>query len=330
MTPFDNPNDAKQLDKHGNLRHLLTIDGLTTQHLIDLLDKAETFFEPASQRIRQVDTLKEATVANLFFEPSTRTRSTFELAAKKLSAHVLNLPIQHSATKKGESLRDTVRNLKAMQCQIMVVRHALSGAAHFIASQVEESCIVVNAGDGWHAHPTQALLDMYTIRKHRGDFKDLCVAIVGDVLHSRVARSQIHALNLLRTGEIRVIGPNTLLPTDIAQMGVKVFNNLADGLESVDVIMMLRLQSERMGAGLLPKGNAYYRSYGLTPESLAHAKPNALIIHPGPINRGVEIHSDIADSPNAVILDQVTNGIAIRMAVLSTLIENRRHNEANS
>lgn len=330
MIPLANPSYTAQLDSKGQLRHLLAIDGLKEQHLLALLDKAETFFDPTTQQIRQLDTLNQITVANLFFEPSTRTRSTFELAAKKLSAHVLNLPIAHSATKKGESLRDTVRNLKAMQCQVLVVRHALSGAAHFIASQVEESCTVVNAGDGWHAHPTQALLDMYTIRKHRGDFKNLCVAIVGDVLHSRVARSQIHALNLLRTGEIRVIGPKTLLPAHIDQMGVKVFNNLAEGLQSVDVVMMLRLQSERMGSGLLPKGNAYYRSYGLTPESLAHANKNALIIHPGPINRGVEIHSDIADSPNAVILDQVTNGIAVRMAVLSTLVQNREKNEAFS
>lgn len=311
-----------QLDAQGHLRHLLTIDGLTQNHIIAMLDKADTFFHPQSHHIQQQALLDNITVANLFFEPSTRTRSTFELAAKKLSAQVLNLPIAHSSTSKGESLRDTVRNINAMQCQILVVRHALSGAAHFIASQVQDPCCVINAGDGWHAHPTQALLDMYTIRKHRGDFKNLCVAIVGDVLHSRVARSQIHALNLLRTGEIRVIGPKTLLPTGLSQMGVHVTHSLSEGLKGVDVIMMLRLQSERMQSGLLPGGDAYYRLYGLTPESLSHANPNALIIHPGPLNRGVEIHSDIADSPNAVILDQVTNGIAVRMAVMSELVKN--------
>lgn len=328
MMQSANPCYAPQLDAHGQLRHLLTIDGLTPQHLTDLLDKAETFFDPNTQQIKQNNALQQMTVANLFFEPSTRTRSTFELAAKKLSAHVLNLPIAHSATKKGESLRDTVRNLKAMQCQILVVRHGSSGAAQFIASQVDASCTVINAGDGWHAHPTQALLDMYTIRKHRGDFKNLTVAIVGDVLHSRVARSQIHALHLLRAGEIRVISPKSLLPPHLNQMGVNVFHDLETGLNNVDVIMMLRLQSERMETGLLPPGNAYYRSYGLTPQSLHHAKNDALIIHPGPINRGVEIHSDIADSPNAVILDQVTNGIAVRMAVMSTLVNNLQKRQA--
>lgn len=312
---------SPQLDEEGHLRHLLTIDGLTQHHILALLDKAETYFDPHTHQIQQQSTLQHMTVTNLFFEPSTRTRSTFELAAKKLSAHVLNLPIAHSSATKGESLRDTVRNLKAMQCQIFVVRHALSGAAHFIASQLGDECCVINAGDGWHAHPTQALLDMYTIRKHRGDFSKLCVAIVGDVLHSRVARSQIHALNLLRTGEIRVIGPKTLLPTQLNHMGVSVYHDLATGLKGVDVIMMLRLQTERMQAGLLPQGNAYYRLYGLTPESLSNANANALIIHPGPINRGIEIHSDIADSPNAVILDQVTNGIAVRMAVMATLAQ---------
>ncbi len=314
---------SPQLDKNNRLRHLLTIDGLTREHIVEILDKAEGFFIPKSGQIIQTDTLQGKTIANLFFEPSTRTRSTFQLAAQNLSASVLNLNISHSSTSKGESLRDTVLNLQAMQCQLFVIRHGSSGAAHFVAQQVNPFVAVINAGDGCHAHPTQALLDMFTIRKHRGDFQKLRVAIVGDILHSRVARSQIHALQLMRAGEIRAIGPKTLLPAHLEQLGVKVFHDLSQGLQGVDVIMMLRLQTERMQKGLLPKGNSYYRLYGLTSETLAMANPNALIIHPGPVNRGVEIQSDIADSPNAVILDQVTNGIAIRMAVMSLLMENR-------
>lgn len=312
---------STQFDKKGRLRHLLTIEGLQQEHIIEILNRAENFFT-SSGEIVQTPQLNGKIVANLFYEPSTRTRSTFELAAKKLSASVLNLNISHSSISKGESLRDTVRNLQAMQCQLFVIRHGSSGAAHFISQHVDPHVRIINAGDGRHAHPTQALLDMFTIRKHRGDLSKLRVAIVGDILHSRVARSQIHALRLMRASEIRVIGPKTLLPTFIEDLGVKVFHCLSEGLKDVDIIIMLRLQTERMQKGLLPKGNAYYRLYGLTTESLAMANPNALIIHPGPINRGVEIQSDIADSPNAVILDQVTNGIAVRMAVMSLLMEN--------
>jgi aspartate carbamoyltransferase catalytic subunit len=313
-----------QYDKNGNLRHLLTTDGLRQEDIVNILDRAEQFFSPDHQEIIDTDHLHGKTVANLFYEPSTRTQSTFELAAKKLSANVLNLQIAHSSTSKGESFLDTVKNLQAMQCQLFVIRHSASGAAHFIASQVEPKVAVINAGDGCHAHPTQALLDMFTIRRYRPDFKKLTVAIIGDVLHSRVARSQIHALHTLRVGEIRVIGPKTLIPVNIEQCGVHVFHDLAQGLQGVDVIMMLRLQKERMEDGLLPAGDTYYRMYGLTTETLALANPDALIIHPGPINRGVEIQSEIADSPNAVILAQVTNGIAVRMAVMSILMENAR------
>lgn len=313
----------QQLDKDGRLRHLLTIESLTAAHILAILDKAESYFTPQGE-ILQAQTLKDKTVANLFFEPSTRTRSTFELAAKKLCANVLNLDIAHSSASKGESLRDTVRNLEAMQCELFVIRHQQNGAAHFVAKHVKPGIAIINAGDGCHAHPTQALLDMYTIRKHRGNIANLKVAIVGDILHSRVARSQIHALNILRAQEIRVIGPKTLLPSHLDKLGVHVFHDLKQGLADVDVIIMLRLQLERMQQRLLPKGNAYFRSYGLTEEKLKLAKENALIIHPGPINRGVEIESDIADGPNAVILDQVTNGIAVRMAVMSMLIENSR------
>ena len=314
-----------QFDKDGKLRHLLSMDGLKEKHIIDILDRAEQYFSPNTKEILQSDHLQGKTVANLFFEPSTRTRSTFELAAQKLSATVLNLNISQSSATKGESFYDTVRNLQAMQCDLFVIRHQTSGASHFIAKQIPSGISIINAGDGCHAHPTQALLDMFTLRKHRGNFQNLCVAIVGDILHSRVARSQIHALHALKTAEIRVIGPKTLLPPLIEQMGVRVFHNMREGLKGVDVIMMLRLQKERMEEGLLPPGNAYYREYGLTTETLAIANSNALIIHPGPINRGVEIQSDIADSPNAVILDQVTNGIAVRMAVMSLLMENSKN-----
>lgn len=308
-----------QFSESGRLKHLLSIEGLSKTEILDILDLAESYFDPGSHQIRQCSDLSGTTIANLFFEPSTRTRSTFELAGRKLSADILNLNVQQSATSKGESLRDTVRNIEAMQCKILIIRHQQSGASHFVAQHVQPDVSVINAGDGWHAHPTQALLDMYTIRKHRGDVNQLNVAIIGDVKHSRVARSQIHALHLLGAREIRVIAPKTLLPTHTDSLGVNVYHDLKSGLKDIDVIMMLRLQKERMQSGLLPNGDAYYRMYGLTGESLEYAHPNALIVHPGPINRGVEIQSDIADSPRAAILDQVTNGVAIRMAVMSLL-----------
>lgn len=308
-----------QYAQSGVLKHLLSIEALKKSQILQILDLAQEYFDPNTKRIVQSDCLKGKTVANLFFENSTRTRSTFELAAKRLSASVLNLNVQQSATAKGESLRDTVRNIEAMQCHIMVIRHHLSGAAHFVARHVMPSVSVINAGDGCHEHPTQALLDMFTIRKHRGDFHKLTVAIIGDIKHSRVARSQIHALHLLGAKEIRLIGPKTLMPACPESLGVNVYYDLKQGLKDVDVIMMLRLQTERMTQGLIPEGGVYYRQYGLTEESLKNAHPNALIVHPGPINRGVEIQSDIADSPNAVILDQVTNGVAVRMAVMTIL-----------
>lgn len=308
-----------QLNRSGQLKHLLSIEGLNKQHILQILDLAAEFFEPSNKRIIQSDRLSGKTIANLFFENSTRTRSTFELAGKRLSANILNLNVQQSATSKGESLRDTVRNIEAMQCHQIVIRHKTSGAAYFVAQHVSPGVSVINAGDGCHEHPTQALLDMFTIRKHCGDFHNLSVAIVGDVKHSRVARSQIHALHLLGVKEIRVIGPRTLMPTAPESLGVNVHYDMQSGLKDVDVIMMLRLQTERMTQGLLPEGNAYYRMYGLTQERLALCKDEALIVHPGPINRGVEIQSDIADSPRAVILDQVTNGVAVRMAVMSIL-----------
>jgi aspartate carbamoyltransferase catalytic subunit len=261
-------------------------------------------------------------VFNLFFEPSTRTRTTFEIAAKRLSADVINLNVATSSQTKGETLLDTVANLAAMNADMFVVRHASSGAPHLIARHMGPEIHVINAGDGRHAHPTQGLLDVYTIRHYKEDFTRLTVAVVGDVLHSRVARSEIHALTTLGVPEVRVIGPRTLIPRDIEKLGVRVFHDMDRGLDGVDVVMMLRLQNERMNGALLPSANEYFRSYGLTPERLGKAKPGALVMHPGPMNRGVEIDSAVADGPQSVILHQVTFGIAVRMAVMAILAGN--------
>ena len=307
-----------QLDKNGQLKHFLTIEGLSTDLLTSILDTAESFANINEQSVKKVPLLRGKTIANLFFEASTRTRNTFELAAKRLSADVLNVNISTSATSKGETLMDTLQNLQAMQCDMFVVRHNASGAAHYIANRVAPGISVINAGDGSHSHPTQGMLDMFTIRRNKGaDFGRLRVAIVGDVLHSRVARSQIHALNILNTGNVRVIAPKTLLPVGIEDMGVEVFNNMEEGIRDADVVIMLRLQKERMQGALLPSEQEYYQMYGLTEERLSLAKPDAIVMHPGPINRGVEIESSVADGPQSVILDQVTNGISVRMAVMS-------------
>lgn len=309
-----------QLDHQGRLRHFLDIEGLPRSILTEILDTADHFRGIGDAEVKKVPLLRGRTVANLFFENSTRTRATFELAAKRLSADVLNLDINTSSAAKGESLMDTLVNLEAMQADAFVVRHGDSGAAHFIASQITPNVAIINAGDGRHAHPTQAMLDMLTIRRHKGDFANLRVAIVGDILHSRVARSQILALNTLGAAEVRVVAPQTLLPVGIETLGCRVFTELEAGLKDVDVVIMLRLQKERMDGALLPSESEYYRRYGLTRESLAHAHPEAVVMHPGPINRGVEIESAVADGPRSLILDQVTNGIAVRMAVLSMAV----------
>lgn len=316
-----------QLDSNGNLKHFLTIEGLGSNILTQILDTAESF-AGVNESVKKVPLLRGKTIANIFFEASTRTRTTFELAAKRLSADVLNINISTSATSKGESLLDTLRNLEAMQCDMFIVRHADSGTAHFIANHVAPHISVLNAGDGRHAHPTQAMLDMFTIRRNKGaDFGGLRVAIVGDILHSRVARSQIHALNTLNTGDLRVVAPKTLIPKDIEQMGVSVFHDLSKGIKDADVVIMLRLQKERMQGALLPSEQEYYRLYGLTEERLSVAKPDAIVMHPGPINRGVEIDSNVADGSRSVILSQVTYGIAVRMAVMSMTLGSHRNNE---
>jgi aspartate carbamoyltransferase catalytic subunit len=309
-----------QFDKTGKLRHFLTIEDLPRQTLIDILDTAENFSTVGTQQAKKVPLLRGKTIVNLFFEGSTRTRTTFELAAKRLSADVLNININTSSASKGESLLDMLRNLEAMHTDMFVVRHGQSGAAHFIAEHVAPHISVINAGDGSHAHPTQGMLDMFTIRRHKKDFFNLRVAIVGDIMHSRVARSQIHALNRLGVPEIRVVGPHTLIPRDAGALGVHVYHNMREGIKDVDVIIMLRLQRERMQGAMLPSEAEYFSQYGLTEEKLALANPDAIVMHPGPINRGVEIESAVADGPQSVILEQVTNGLAVRMAVMSMVI----------
>jgi aspartate carbamoyltransferase catalytic subunit len=316
MFNFPDPQSV-QLTADGQLKHFLSIEGLPESLLLELLDTADSFVDMTEQQVKKVPLLRGKTVANLFFENSTRTLSTFELAAKRLSADVLNLNINTSSTKKGETLKDTLMTLEAMHTDMFVVRHADSGAAHFIASQVTPNVAIINAGDGRHAHPTQAMLDMMTIRRHKGGFKNLKVAIVGDILHSRVARSQIHALRILGVPEIRLIAPRTLLPRNVETLGVRIYNDMTDGLRDVDVVIMLRLQKERMTSALLPSESEFYKLYGLNDEKLAYAHPDAIVMHPGPINRGVEISSAVADGPKSVILNQVTNGIAVRMAVMS-------------
>ena len=312
-----------QLNEHGELQHLLSIEGLPREVIERILDTAVPFTAMSEREVKKVPLLRGKSVFNLFFENSTRTRTTFEIAAKRLSADVINLNINTSSAAKGETLLDTIDNLAAMQADMFVVRHAASGAPYLIAQHLAATgrrhIHVVNAGDGRHAHPTQGLLDMYTIRHYKKDFSQLTVAIVGDVLHSRVARSQIHGLTTLGVPEVRVIAPRTLLPTGVERMGVRVFNDMREGLRGVDVVMMLRLQNERMQGALLPSPQEYFKSYGLTPEKLALAKPDAIVMHPGPMNRGVEIDSSVADGEQAVILPQVSFGIAVRMAVMAML-----------
>ena len=319
-----------QLDEHGQLKHFLSIEGLSAALLTKILDTAETFIGVNHKASKKVPLLRGKTVANLFFETSTRTRTTFELAAKRLSADVLNINLSTSATSKGESLLDTLRNLEAMQCDMFVVRHQDSGAAHFIAENVAPHVNIINAGDGRHSHPTQAMLDMFTIRHFKQDFTKLRVAIVGDISHSRVARSQIHALKTLGTKEVRVVSTKTLLPAEINKLGVTICSNLDNALEGVDVVIMLRLQTERMKGALLPSADEYYARFGLSTERLKLAANDAIVMHPGPTNRGVEIEGLVADGEQSVILQQVTFGIAVRMAVMSLAISSTEQSLAKA
>ncbi len=314
---------TNQLNRDGNLTHLLTLEGMPKEQILYILDTAKQFVSITSpnREVKKVPLLRGKSVFNLFFENSTRTRTTFEIAANRLSADIINLDIPTSSTSKGESLMDTIDNLVAMQADIFVVRHNISKAPIEIANHVPEHVHVINAGDGSHQHPTQGLLDAYTMRHFKQDFSKLKVAIIGDILHSRVAKSNIHALTTLGCHDIRAIGPESLLPSDLAKdlsaLGVKIFHKVEDGIKDADVVMTLRIQKERMDQGQVPEGADFFSQYGLNAERLALAKSDAIVMHPGPMNRGVEIESSIADGKQSVILNQVTFGIAIRMAVMS-------------
>ena len=300
-------------------RHLLGMEGLSRLDILHLLELAEEAVEVSRQVEKKKTTLNGRTQINLFFEASTRTQSSFELAGKRLGADVMNMSVATSSVRKGETLIDTAMTLNAMRPDIIVVRHAQAGACHLLARKVD--CAVVNAGDGAHEHPTQALLDALTIRRAKGRIEGLNVAICGDILHSRVARSNIISLSALGA-RVRVVGPSTLMPTGIERIGVEVFNNMREGLRDVDIVMMLRLQRERMQGAFIPSTREYYRFFGLDAEKLAWARPDALVMHPGPMNRGVEIDSGVADSDQSLIREQVEMGVAVRMAVLEALARN--------
>lgn len=310
-----------ELTCDGGICHFLGVEGLSRIQLENIIQKAMGYFDNTG-RLTNTTELAGKTVMNLFFENSTRTRTTFEAAQKRLGANVLNLDIARSSTNKGETLRDTLWNLEAMSADMFVVRHFASGAAHFMATEVTPNVAIINAGDGWHAHPTQAMLDMLTIyREAPKPFDELSVAIIGDIKHSRVARSDISALQTLGVKDTRVIAPKTLLPKGISRYGVSVFENIDKGVADVDVIIGLRIQNERIGSPLLPSTSEYFKMYGITENRLKLAKPNALVMHPGPMNRGVEIASGVADGKQSVILKQVNNGIAVRMAVMAMAIK---------
>ncbi len=297
-------------------KDLLSIASLSPEEIAMILEASEPFKEVSGREIKKVPALRGKTVVNLFFEPSTRTRTSFELAAKRLSADVINFSPESSSVVKGETLLDTARNIEAMQADIIVLRHSSSGAADVLAKAVRSS--VINAGDGWHEHPTQALLDIFTIKEKKGTLRGLTVALVGDVAHSRVARSNIHALTKMGAA-VRIVGPLTMIPPFIHRMGAKVFSNFDAALPGVDVIIMLRLQLERQGRSLFPSIREYAKLYGLTPERVQRTGTDVLIMHPGPINRGVEISHEVADSCQAAILDQVSNGVAVRMGLMYLL-----------
>jgi aspartate carbamoyltransferase catalytic subunit len=295
------------------VRHLLGIEGLSKQYALQILDTARAFWEMNRRPVKKAPTLRGKTVINVFFENSTRTRTSFELAGKRLSADVVNISVATSSAKKGETLRDTVSTLDAMGPDIVVIRHAASGAPHYLARRIKAA--VINAGDGLHEHPTQALLDAFTIRQHKGSFEGLEVLICGDIAHSRVARSNILLLNLLGA-RVRVTGPRTLLPRDVESLGVRVYHDFSTALDGADVVMTLRIQQERLLNALIPNTREYSRLFGLDARRLALAAKDAIVMHPGPLNRGVEISDEVADGPQSVVLNQVESGVAVRMAVL--------------
>ena len=309
-----------QLDARGKLRHLLTLDGLSARDVTALLDRADAMREKTDNGAKPLDLLHGRTVINLFFEPSTRTRTSFDLAAKRLGANVINFDIASSSTTKGETLLDTVHTIEAMHCDAFVVRHKESGTPEFIAKHLRSDARVLNAGDGNHAHPTQGLLDALTLRRHRPDFSALTVVICGDIRHSRVARSDVHALSALGAKEIRLCSPPELAPATTDFPHCRIFHNFDQAIAGVDVAIMLRLQRERMQAASIPSEADYFARFGLSEERLRRAAPGCLVMHPGPMNRGVEIQSEVADGPRSLVLEQVANGVFVRMAVLLELL----------
>ena len=315
MKPHTISNDA-QLNSNGRLIHLLGLEGLPKNQIEKILNVADDLID-SKGNLQKSKILRDMSVANLFFEPSTRTRNTFEIAAKRTSAKTINVDLANSATKKNETLMDTMHTLKAMQIDMFVIRHKQNGLPHRVAENID-GVAILNAGDGINAHPTQALLDMLTIRQHKKSFDNLSVAIVGDIRHSRVARSGIQAMRTLGTTDIRIIAPETLHYKEETP-GLERFDSLDKGIEGADVIISLRLQKERMIAADIPDEQTYFDGFGLTSENLKLAKPDAIVMHPGPVNRGIELSSEVADGPQSVILQQVTNGIAVRMAVMEIL-----------
>ena len=315
MKPHAISNGA-QLNSDGRLIHLLGLEGLPKNQIEKILSVADDLLDQKF-KLQKSKILRDMSVANLFFEPSTRTRNTFEIAAKRTSAKTINVDLANSATKKNETLMDTMHTLKAMQIDMFVIRHQQNGLPHRVAENLE-GVSIINAGDGINAHPTQALLDMLTIRQHKKSFDSLSVEIVGDIRHSRVARSDIQAMKTLGTTDIRLIAPDTLHYKEETP-GLERFDNLEEGIEGADVIMSLRLQKERMIAADIPDEQTYFDAFGITTQNLKLAKPDAIVMHPGPVNRGIELSSEVADGPQSVILQQVTNGIAVRMAVMEIL-----------
>ena len=308
-----------QFNENNKLQHFLNIENLSKEHINEIIDLADNYIKSDSNKFKD---LEGKTIASLFFEPSTRTKTTFELASKRLSADFINIDIANSSTLKGESILDMIKTLEAMECDMFIVRHSSSGTPHYIAKEVGKKISIINAGDGIHAHPTQAMLDMYTIKKHKGSFENLNVSIVGDILHSRVAKSLIMSLKILSVKNINIIGPKNLMPDNINELGVNYFSSLEKGIDNVDVIIMLRLQQERMKEAFISTED-YYSDYGLTKQKIMLARKDVIVMHPGPINRGIEIDSEVADGPNSVILDQVTVGISIRMAIMSLIFKNK-------
>lgn len=311
-----------QIDKQGNLKHLLSIDGLSKNLLLDIIDNTNILLN-RDGGIKREPLLQDVTICNLFFENSTRTQTTFELAERNLHGNIITLNISTSSQSKGEILLDTVSNLESMGVEIFVIRHNMSGVPHLLCQHILPNTSIINAGDGCHSHPTQSLVDMLTIHRHRGEISKLSVAIVGDFLHSRVARSDISSLKILGCKDIRVAAPKTLLPLEMEVFGVSVYHNISDAIKDVDVIIMLRLQHERMNGSLLPSEKEFHFLYGLTAKNLSFAKPNAIVMHPGPINRDVEIESSVADGPQSVISNQVSYGTALRMVIFTMIMKSQ-------